>query len=185
MLVIQLVKKQLTALLISLFACSAFAENIDQEGRKWVTASDLSTIKSSSPKALDIKKIFKQFIIQDNNINKCLFPEIYQSNDRGSEIIDKWWNDIENEGRLKRSHYLKLKMRLAQKIMPANLAEDYLFNGLSPEWQKQFDQAEKRYAKIVSIKSMDECRIIGKYATDLVEEYDETNQKWRKSFINP
>ncbi|MGX3066021.1 hypothetical protein [Ursidibacter arcticus] len=180
-------KKQLTALLLSLLACSAFAEKTDQEGRKWITATDLSEIKSSSPKpkALNVKKIFKQFIIQDNNINKCLFPEIYQSNDRGSEIIDKWWNDTENDGRLKRSHYLKLKMRLAQKIMPANLAEDYLFNGLSPELQKQFEQVEKRYAKTVSIKSMNECRRIGKYATDLVEEYDETNQKWRKSFPNP
>lgn len=131
------------------------------------------------------EKIFKQYFIQDNNINKCLFPDIYQLDDRGATIIEKLWADEENGGRLKRAHYLKLKIRLAQKIMPLELSEQFLSNTLSFDLQQEYEQAQKRYNKTVSIKSNKECEKIGEYATKLIEEYDEFNQKWRIDFPNP
>lgn len=167
-------------LLLGLSSLLANAETIDSEGRKWVTASELK-----AEKPLKYASIFKQFIIQDNNLNKCLFPDIYRSDDRGEAIIEQWWNDTENNGRMKRAHYLKLKMRLAQKIMPPALAEEFLFGSLSADAQLAYENTLKKYAKTVSIKSKSACQKIGQYATDLIEEYDEINEKWRKPFPNP
>lgn len=65
---------------------------------------------------IDLDRIFKQFVIQNNNLNKCLFPEIYRSKEGDNSILENWWNDQENNGRMKRAYYLKLKMRLAQKL---------------------------------------------------------------------
>lgn len=122
--------------------------------------------------------IFKEYIIQNNNLDKCLFPEIYQGNE--NEVLEKWWSDTENNGRMKRAHYLKLKMRLAQKVMPADMAEKFLFGGTT--YQNAYEQAKKRYGNTVSIKSKKACEKVGIFATNLIEEYDESNDKWRRDF---
>lgn len=129
--------------------------------------------------------IFKNFVIQDNNLNKCLFPEIYHSADRGNAVLDKWWNDVENGGRLKRAHYLKLKMRLAQNVMPEALAENFWAGELSYELDKQYQTALKKYAKTTTLKGKNACDKVGQYATDLVENYNELDDKWDKPVLSP
>lgn len=129
-----------------------------------------------------VKEVFREYVIQDNNLNKCLFPEIYQSSDRGSEALERWWQDAENGGRQKRAYYLKLKIRLAQKIMPSEMAEQFLFKGA---YDAEYKQALKHYPKKVTIKSNKECGNVSQYAIHLIEEYDEFNDKWRKEFPNP
>ncbi|OOF53891.1 hypothetical protein [Rodentibacter genomosp. 2] len=129
--------------------------------------------------------IFKNFVIQDNNLNKCLFPEIYRSTDRGIALLDKWWDDVENGGRLKRSHYLKLKRRLAQNIMPESLSEDFLSGELPDELDKQYQVALKKYAKMTTLKGKNACRQVGQYATDLVESYNEVDSKWDRPVASP
>lgn len=133
----------------------------------------------------DTAGIFKNFVIQDNNLNKCLFPEIYRSSDRGITVLDRWWDDVENNGRLKRSHYLKLKMRLAQNVMPQSLAEDFLSGELPDELDKQYQIALKKYAKTTTLKGKNACDKVGQYATDLVESYDELDDKWDKPVRSP
>lgn len=131
--------------------------------------------------AQDVKEpIFREYIIQENNLNKCLFPEIYRSSDRGQTILNQWWEDADN-GRMKRAYYLKLKIRLAQRIMPSAMAQQFLGGSLS----SQFEQAQKRYLKKTSIKSLKECQKVRIFATNLIEEYDEFNEKWWKEFPKP
>lgn len=135
-------------------------------------------------KQTDIDNLFKEYVIQDNNINKCLFPDIYRSTDRGETVLDKWWSDTENNGRMKRAYYLKLKMRLAQRVLPSEVAESFLFSH-SPKYQDEYKQALTRYSKKTSIKSKKECKKVVEFATNLIEEYDEINERWRIEFSNP
>ncbi len=141
----------------------------------------LATVAMAQP-TQNTALIFKEYVVQNNNLDKCLFPEIYQGNE--NEVLEKWWSDTENNGRMKRAHYLKLKMRLAQKIMSQEIAEKFLFSGASA-YQTEYEQAKKRYAKTVTIQSQQQCEKVGAFATNLIEEYDESNAKWRKPFQNP
>lgn len=136
--------------------------------------------KAEEAKSIEAN-IFKKYVIQENNIDKCLFPEMYHSADRNA-VLEKWWEDTEQGGRVKRAHYLKLKMRLAQKVLPVDI-----FNGFwsSSELYPLYMQAVGKYGKIVSIHSIVECDKVGQYATDLIENYDEFNEKWRKTFSEP
>lgn len=130
---------------------------------------------------IDLDRIFKQFVIQNNNLNKCLFPEIYRSKEGDNSILENWWNDQENNGRMKRAYYLKLKMRLAQKIMPLELADDFWDGKLSNEQQYALNNAKQKYKKTTNAN----CKNVRKYAFNLIEEYDEINDKWRKHFSEP
>lgn len=128
----------------------------------------------------ELDRIFKQFVIQNNNIDKCLFPEIYQSNDK-NEVLEKWWDDVENGLRMKRAYYLKLNRRLAQKILPLELADDFWDGKLSHEQQSALNNAKQKYKKTTNAN----CKNVRKYAFNLIEEYDEINDKWRKHFSEP
>lgn len=141
----------------------------------------LATVAMAQP-TQNTALIFKEYVVQNNNLDKCLFPEIYQGNE--NEVLEQWWSDTENNGRMKRAYYLKLKMRLAQKIMPQEIAEKFLFSGASA-YQTEYEQAVERYTKTVNIKSNKECKKVEIFAQNLIEEYDEFNEKWRKSFPNP
>lgn len=128
----------------------------------------------------ELERIFKQFVIQNNNIDKCLFPEIYQSNDK-NEVLEKWWDDVENGLRMKRAYYLKLNRRLVQKILPEELADDFWDGKLSHEQQSVLNNAKQKYKKTTNAN----CKNVRKYAFNLIEEYDEINDKWRKHFSEP
>ncbi len=125
--------------------------------------------------------IFKEYVVQNNNLDKGLFSDIYQGNE--NEVLEKWWNDTENNGRMKRAYYLKLKMRLAQKVMPPDMAEAFLSGNST--YQNDYEKAQKRYTKTVTIQSKQQCEKVRAFAINLIEEYDESNAKWRKSFSNP
>lgn len=152
--------------------------------KKWLVIVGLFCF-STVVQATDTATLFKQYIIQNNNIDKCLFPEIYRSTDQGESVLDKWWDDTENGGRMKRSYYLKLKMRLAQRIMSSELSERFRLDTLSNEEKKHYKNAEKKIGKKVSILTPRECKKVSEYATNLIEEYDEFNEKWRSNFPNP
>lgn len=129
---------------------------------------------------IDLDRIFKQFVIQNNNIDKCLFPEIYQSNDK-NEVLEKWWDDVGNGLRMKHAYYLKLNRRLMQKILPLELADDFWDGKLSHEQQSALNNAKQKYKKTTNAN----CKNVRKYAFNLIEEYDEINDKWRKHFSEP
>lgn len=126
--------------------------------------------------------MFKRYVLQNNNIDKCLFPAIYRSDDNGEATLDKWWNDTENGGRMKYAYYLKLKLRLAQKTMSPDVAEMFHNGKLSSELQEQYEQAVEKYGKKTTQKN---CKVVRNYAEHLIENYDETNERWRKAFPNP
>lgn len=123
--------------------------------------------------------LFKQYVIQSNNLDKCLFPEIYRTNE--TDVLDVWWNDEDN-GRMRRAYYLKLKMRLAQKIMPEELANRFNNGELPYSEEQSYEQAKQKYHKTVSVKR---CENVSQYALNLIEERDEINDKWRKDFPEP
>lgn len=168
----------LTALCVSM---GTVAKQTNQEGRQWITASDV-VVKPADKKTA---AMFKTYVLQSNKLDKCLFPDIYRAKDQGEAILEKWWNDTENGGRLKRTHYLKLKMRLAQKIMGNELAQSFLENRLPAELSAQYQTILTKYGKTTTVKSHKACKKVGQYATDLVESYDEVQDKWRKDFPNP
>lgn len=126
--------------------------------------------------------MFKHYVLQNNNIDKCLFSAIYRSDDNGEATLDKWWLDTENGGRMKYAYYLKLKLRLAQKTMSSDVAEMFHNGKLSSELQEQYERAVEKYGKRTTQKN---CKVVQKYAQNLIENYDETNERWRKAFPNP
>lgn len=143
----------------------------------------LLIVFSSVVKAENIDLVFKQYVIQNNNLDKCLFPEIYQANDE-NEILNHWWEDDANNGRMRKAYYLKLKMRLAQKIMDTELANQFIFGELSAITEKSYKHAREKYHKQTSVQ-LSQCEKVGVYATNLIEEYDTFDDKWRKNFPEP
>ena len=77
--------KKLTLFLAALgLSVGVMAKNVDQDGREWISASDVDKSPLSDT---ELKRILKAYIILDNDIQKCYFPEIWKA--KNNDALDK------------------------------------------------------------------------------------------------
>lgn len=148
-------KKRLTALLLSLLACSAWAESIDQEGRKWITASDLKTVKVD--KALE--KDLKRYVLLHNDILFCYFPEVFYAPNQLDYYLDRW----EKEEPDRFSLYTRIFYRLPYAELPKDVL-DMKDMQLHDEFSYEpLQKIYKKYKTYLNVKNKKQCKKVGEY----------------------
>ena len=135
--------KKLTLFLAALgLSVGVMAKNVDQDGREWISASDVDKSPLSDT---ELKRILKAYIILDNDIQKCYFPEIWKA--KNNDALDKLRQ--QDEGRF------SLYTRILQGMDSTDL------NGVYAN--SQLSAMKEKYKQTTSIKSKKDCQKIGKF----------------------
>lgn len=162
-------KKLLIGLTLLAFV-SANAETIDSEGRKWVTASDIENSANVENVDETLAKQLKDYVILDNDIHYCYFPEIWEA-DGDTTILDKW--EENDDERHKASLYYRIFYRLPYAKLPQSIVKKMDTTSLHDESNvPPLNDFYEVYKRETSIKKESDCAKIGDYIyNDLLKNY--------------
>lgn len=150
----------LGVLVAAVLSGEAFAKT-DQDGREWITASDIDKKELLSNAQLD--KILKDYVILDNDIKKCYFPELWQSKDKNA--LDKLYEQNEKQFWL----YTRIYYRLPYAKLPESILKNMSEGALGGEYEDyQLSQVLKKYQNKTSIKTKKDCNKIHNFVDELL-----------------
>ncbi|THA02338.1 hypothetical protein [Rodentibacter pneumotropicus] len=161
-------KKLLTILLVGLWANMTFAENIDQDGRKWITATEIDNIVVDKK----LNKALKNYVFLYNDIMFCYFPEIFfAKNEESTDYLDKIYE--EDPGRF------SLYTRIFYRLPHAKLPKAFLNSKVSADLQLHdefgiapLNKIYSKYRTYTNIKNKNQCKKIGDFIhDDLLKNY--------------
>lgn len=147
---------KLTVFLAALgLSVGVMAKNVDQDGREWISASD---VDKSPLSGTELKRILKAYVILDNDIQKCYFPEIWKA--KNNDALDKLRQ--QDEGRF--SLYTRIYYRLPYAKLPEQILQGMDSTDLNGVYaNSQLSAMKEKYKQTTSIKSKKDCQKIGKF----------------------
>lgn len=152
--------KKMFLFLLILFSSVASAEKTDGDGRKWITATDLNHSEMSKS---ELDEALKNYVILDNDIHKCFFPEIWAQPENQIDFLDKWAED--EKGRF--SLYTRIFYRLPYAKLPQEIIDKMDNTSLRDEVSTPpLSDFYEQYQKTTSIKTNDDCERISEFITD-------------------
>lgn len=145
-------KKLLTALCLGLWVGSVGAET------KWITARDLDNqeLKENKP----LVKTLRDYVILDNDIKKCYFPELWNNPENIHDFLNEWSENDE----AKFSRYTRIYYRLPYDKLPEEILKSMPEVTLHGEYENYLlREIWEKYQRTTTIKHKDDCEKIGNY----------------------
>ena len=103
-------------------------------------------------------RILKAYVILDNDIQKCYFPEIWKA--KNNDALDKLRQ--QDEGRF--SLYTRIYYRLPYAKLPKQILQGMDSTDLNGVYaNSQLSAMKEKYKQTTSIKSKKDCQKIGKF----------------------
>ncbi|MDH2997162.1 hypothetical protein A1D22_05685 [Pasteurellaceae bacterium LFhippo2] len=138
-------KKLLTALMVGLLALPVMADIPDSK--------------------------VKEFIIKDNDITKCYFPEIWKNPDDMHDILNKWAESEKDKGRF--SLFTRIYYRLPYAILGDYIDDVFINdNTYDHNFETQRSRLTAKYGRTTTVKSKKDCKKIGEFIyEDLLKNY--------------
>lgn len=151
-------KSILTALLLGLFASTLNAKTVDQEGRTWITATDIEVVEDEK-----LSKVLKSYVFLYNDIMFCYFPEIFSLKDGQ---LNQYLSKMEQEEPSRFSLYTRIFYRLPYARLPESFLDRKQGDILHLHDEFSIEPLDKIYGKYqthTNIKHKKQCKKIGEF----------------------
>lgn len=137
-------KRILTAFCLGLIATTAIA----------------NTGKQKLEQKNALNKTLKEYVLLDNDIKKCYFPEMWEKPEDTNDLLTLWSEKEPSRFSL----YTRIYYRLPYDKLPEDILKDMPEVVLHGEYENhQLDKVRRKYEKTTTVKQKKDCEKIGNY----------------------